>query len=223
MSSANSGNVSDVGNKMSFGSYPMSDASGATNESIEWIVIDKDEANNKILLLSSQIIDCKKYNETRDKVTWETCTLRKWLNNEFYNKAFSSEEKNKIITTNVINKDNPYKESVKGGNSTNDKIFLLSVEEVNKYFSQADMKSENSKLAAFATNYAKNVDNDGEKLWINFEKGAPYDGYSYYWLRSPGIYQRDAAGVDYDGKLDNDGRYVDIAVIGVRPVMWVSY
>lgn len=149
MSSANSGNVSDAGNKMSFGSYPMSDESGATNESIEWIVIDKDEANNK--------------------------------------------------------------------------IFLLSVEEVNKYFSQADMKSENSKLAAFATNYAKNVDNDGEKLWINFEKGAPYDGYSYYWLRSPGIYQRDAAGVDYDGKLDNDGRYVDIAVIGVRPAMWVSY
>lgn len=160
MSSANSGNVSDVGNKMSFGSYPMSDESGATNESIEWI---------------------------------------------------------------VINKDNPYKESVKGGNSTNDKIFLLSVEEVNKYFSQADMKSENSKLAAFATNYAKNVDNDGEKLWINYEKGAMYDGYSYYWLRSPGIYQRDAAGVDYDGKLDNDGRYVDIAVIGVRPAMWVSY
>ena len=222
-SSENSGNVSDVGNKMSFGSYPMSDASGATNESIEWIVIDKDEANNKILLLSSQIIDCKKYNETRDKVTWETCTLRKWLNNDFYNKAFSSEEKNKIITTNVINKDNPYKESVKGGNSTNDKIFLLSVEEVNKYFSQADMKSENSKLATFATNYAKNVDNAGEKLWINYEKGAMYDGYSYYWLRSPGIYQRDAAGVDYDGKLDNDGRYVDVAVIGVRPAMWVSY
>ena len=101
-----------------FGSYPQSDASGNAKEPIEWIVLERDD--NKALLLSKYILDCKCYENSVYTKTWETCTLRAWLNNQFYGNAFSSDEKNKIVTTNVISGD---KYGTNGGDNTNDKIF----------------------------------------------------------------------------------------------------
>ena len=66
-------------------------------------------------------------------VTWEKCSLRQWLNSSFYNECFSVEEKKIIKDTIIFNEDN-YKYGTAGGNITVDKIFLLSIDEVELYF-----------------------------------------------------------------------------------------
>ena len=94
-----------------FGSYYQSN--GFTKEPIEWIVLDRQ--GGRALLLSKYILDCKCYSNEHKDVTWETCDLRKWLNNDFYNQAFSGSEQGKILSTNVINNNSKYK--TKGGNN----------------------------------------------------------------------------------------------------------
>ena len=77
------------------------------------------------------ILDCQPYNTESTEVTWETCSLRQWLNNDFYNTAFNESERKLIETTTLSNPDNPF--GGKGGNNTDDKVFCLSMEEVYSY------------------------------------------------------------------------------------------
>lgn len=197
-----------------FGSYPQSDASGNAKEPIEWIVLERDE--NKALLLSKYILDCKSYENSGNKKTWGTSTLRAWLNNQFYGNAFSSDEQNKIVTTNVINNE---EYGITGGNNTNDKIFCLSIDEVIKYFNQSNMDSENKRVATKGTNYAKKVDNGGFNLYV--VGSGRYDENSYFWLRSPRGLRVVLRKCMIVGYLVDGG--VGIHDIGVRPALWVSY
>ena len=71
----------------------------------------------------------KKYNDAWAAITWETCTLRTYLNGEFYN-SFSAEDKAKIALTHNTNLDNP-EYGTDGGNDTEDYIYLLSIAEAN--------------------------------------------------------------------------------------------
>ena len=125
-----------------FGSYPQSDTSGNIKDPIEWILIDRQ--NDKVLLLSKYILDCKRFDESKFPGPWAKCTLRNWLNNTFINEAFSNYEINYILNTNVISND--FDEQ---GNSiinnTNDKIFLLSTEECIKYFYNDSANKKNKK------------------------------------------------------------------------------
>ena len=86
-----------------FGSYPY--VADGTKKPIKWIILKKEK--NKALLLSAFGIDAKPYNEEYEDVTWETCTLRKWLNEDFLDAAFTEEEKKRICLTKVKNPDNP--------------------------------------------------------------------------------------------------------------------
>lgn len=123
--------IIDEMDTITFGSYPQTDESGNTKQPIEWIVLER--YDNRALLLSKYILDCKKYNSENTAITWEKCSLRNWLNNDFYLEAFDSNEQNRILTTNVINSNNS-SFGTYGGNNTNDKIFCLSIEEIRKYF-----------------------------------------------------------------------------------------
>ena len=205
-----------------FGSYPQSDASGNAKEPIEWIVLDRQ--GNKTLLLSKYILDCKRYNDDWVDVTWETCTLRNWLNNDFYYRAFSSDEQKKIQTTNVINNNN-IDYGTNGGNNTNDKIFCLSIEETRKYFGDGvkqDLGYQLGKnVATRGTNYAKNVDNKGSHLYVS-DSSDWYGGNSIFWLRSPGVGQYCATRVGGGAFLDTAGGYVNYGTDGVRPALWVE-
>lgn len=64
---------------------------------IKWIVLDKNDG--KALLLSKDILENKKFNEKSKRVTWKNCTLRKWLNESFYNASFTEREKELICET----------------------------------------------------------------------------------------------------------------------------
>ena len=81
---------------------------------IEWIVIDKREESK--LVISKYGIDAKIYNDSSENIKWKTSSLRKWLNKDFIDAAFSENEKDLILETK--NSENP--------DETEDKIFLLS-------------------------------------------------------------------------------------------------
>lgn len=105
-----------------FGNYYQNNSS--TKEKIKWRVLSV--KGDTAFLLADQALDYKVYNEEGTNVTWETCTLRKWLNNEFYNTAFNSSEQAAIKTVKVID-ESYYEEDIK---TTLDKIFLLSLDEL---------------------------------------------------------------------------------------------
>ena len=176
-----------AGNSITFGNYPQTKA-GNDNTSIEWLVLESD--GETVLLISRYALDCKPYNEKYESTTWETCTLRGWLNNEFFNKAFSAEEKQYILQSDVSADKNPGY-STNPGNATKDKVFLLSIVEANKYF-----KGDDARKCA-PTDYA-------------IQQGA-YTSDSYkvegrkacwWWLRSPGNFSSYAADVSPDGSVD---------------------
>ena len=192
-----------VGEKGYFGEYPYDKNGG--KQPIQWRVLEKRE--NSLLLLTEYGIDTKKFHEKSENITWENCTLRRWLNGEFLNKAFFDFEKKLIQRTNV---DNGQAESYSGyntvgGNHTKDRVFLLSYKEAFE-----DYFSDNNSRICFPTEYAKSrgayVDeNTGSALWR---------------LRSPGDYQDRAAIVRADGSRREN--YVDLDGTCVRPALWIN-
>lgn len=152
--------------------------------------------------------------------------MRKWLNNDFYYQAFNGSEQEKIQTTNVINNNN-IDYGTNGGSNTNDKVFCLSIEETRKYFGNGTKVDNGYQLgknvATKGTNYAKTVDNGGNKLWVKPQSDAWDFGNSYFWLRSPTYDKWCAAFVNSRGFLNTRGHNVDDHNAGVRPALWVAY
>lgn len=204
-----------VGNYVSFGTYPQTKA-GNDATPIEWLVLARD--GDKALLISRYGLDAQPYNKDYTSVTWETCTLRTWLNGTFYNKAFSSAEQAAILTTRVDNGENQgYNEwNTNGGNNTQDKVFLLSYAEANKYFGVTYDNSSNAKSRVAPTAYAieqKAYTDYGCKTDDGIDSGM-------WWLRSPGYNQQVAAEVNNSGSFLQS--QVDITDICVRPALWVN-
>ncbi len=210
-------NQLEVGSHVTFGHYPQT-ADGTDNTPIEWLVLDIDRANHKALLISRYGLDTQRYNTIYERITWEICTLRTWLNSSFIDKAFSAEEKNAILLTDVDNSNNQGYSNwdTGGGYNTQDKVFLLSYAEANKYFDVTVRNSNNVESRVAPTVYALK---QGAYTNISY-KTDEGQAAGWWWLRSPGYYQYIAARVYADGSLlDCDVRNV----LGVvRPALWIN-
>ena len=196
-----------VGNYVTFGHYPQT-SEGNDSTPIEWLVLARD--GNKALLISRYGLDAQPYNTKWGYITWEQCTLRTWLNGTFLNKAFTAEEQKGILLTNV---DNGSSQGYSvygtiGSNNTQDRIFLLSYAEANKYLGVTYDDRNNTKSRAAPTAYAIK---QGAHIWT-----AAW----WWWLRSPGRYRSSAADVGTDGSLSY--YYVDYANGCVRPALWIN-
>lgn len=192
----------NVGDTYRFGSYEQDNNKSNGQEDIEWLVLAKE--GTKILVISKEALDCKPYNTSYTDVTWETCTLRKWLNNDFINAAFSADERTMIPTVTVSADKNP-DYSTNPGNATQDQVFLLSITEVNKYF------SSDSARQCKPTDYAV-----ANGAWES-------DSGNCWWLlRSPGFYQYVAAYVFYDGPVNESGIGAIDLITAVRPALWID-
>ena len=185
-----------VGETITFGSYEQDNNDANGKEDIEWIVLEIKDG--KALVISKYALDCQKYNTSYTSVTWENCTLRKWLNNDFLKSAFSEEEQAMIPTVTVSADKNP-SYNTNAGNATQDRVYLLSLAEAKTYF------GSNSERVCEATDYvnAKNT----SKMW---------------WLRSPGGYQDNAVYVDANGNVYERGTQVTDVRAAVRPVLWID-
>ena len=179
-----------VGSYVTLGSYPQTQ-DGDDNTPIEWLVLEND--GETALLISRYALDCKPFNEKLEPTTWETCTLRGWLNNEFYNRAFSTEEKQYILQSDVSADKNP-EYSTNPGNATKDKVFLLSIVEADKFF-----KSNDARKCA-PTDYAIQ-----QGTYTSDSYKVEGRDTCWWWLRSPGYRSNYAAGVYRSGSLDDYG------------------
>ena len=204
-----------VGNYVTFGHYPQTSGGNDSTE-IEWLVLARD--GNKALLISRYGLDAQLYNREYVSITWEKCTLRTWLNGTFLNKAFTEEEQKGILLTNVDNGSSQgySKWSTSGGNNTQDRVFLLSYAEANKYLGVTYDDSKNTKSRVAPTAYAI------KQGAYTFSSNKTADGTAagWWWLRSPGGDQIDAAFVDEDGSLNYDFVIRGNAV--VRPALWIN-
>ena len=197
-----------VGESVCFGTYEQDNNNSNGKEEIEWVVLAK--GSSRILVISKYALDCKPYNTTYTDVTWETCSLRKWLNHEFLNAAFTAEEQKRIPTVTVSADKNP-SYNTSPGNATQDKVFLLSISEVNKYF-----KSDEARKCA-PTDY--------EIAQRAYTSSSYYSGGKatcWWWLRSPGGDSNYAAYVFLGGSVHSIGSNVDYDSVAVRPALWID-
>ncbi len=110
-----------------FGQYATRDSDCVEIYDIEWLVLDVKDG--KALLLSKYIMESMPYHEREEEVSWADCTLREWLNDTFYNNAFSKEEQDRIATTLLENVWNPWNNSAEY-EYTEDKVFLPAIEDM---------------------------------------------------------------------------------------------
>lgn len=185
-----------VGEVITFGTYEQDNNLGNGSEPIEWLVLAVE--NGRALLISKYALDAQPYHGEMSSVTWENCSLRTWLNTDFYKTAFSSSEQKQIALVTLQNPNN-WDYGTTGGNSTRDSVFLLSMDEVYKYF------AENSGIQCELTDYAYDIsDNAG------------------WWLRSPGANSKKAARVDRWGYVDTNGYSVIVSKLWIRPAFWLK-
>ena len=194
-----------AGDVVTFGTYDQDGNKKNGNETIQWQVLE--HKDNNILLISKKALEYSNLNDSRWDATWEKCDMRVWLNGDFLNNSFDSGEQDVIKQTNVSADNNPnYK--VNPGNATNDKVFFLSISEVEKYFTSAsDRKCD-----------------PVDKILSEWED--PDDSMKYFdwWLRTPGDNNGSSVACveAKDGSIDYEGKAGNTNHSGVRPAMWLD-
>ena len=198
----NKGYYAPVGSTIKFGYYEQDNNASNGKEEIEWTVLAVD--GNKMLVISKFGLDSQPFNSTNTATTWETCSLRTWLNDTFYNEAFDPALQNMILSSTVTADKNP-SHMASPGNNTTDKIFLLSIAEVNKYF------SSDSARQCQGTTYCNS-------------QGAykASNGNCWWWLRSPGHNTRSITSVDAFGSVNDFGYEVKLDDAAIRPALWID-
>ena len=199
----------EVGDTVTFGTYEQDDNISNGKEDIEWLVLAKEE--NKIFVISDKALDCKLYDTSYTSVTWETCSLRAWLNNDFFNTAFDAAEKKMIMNIKVSADKNPEYDT-DPGNETTDKLFLLSISEVTEYFDD----DESRKCVPTAYAKARGAYTSNRNKTVSGEETC------WWWLRSYGVDQDDAANVNSGGDVNEYGGSVRDRYMTVRPAMWIT-
>ncbi len=199
-----------AGDKISFGSY-------------EWRILEVQK--NTALIITEYIIEQRAYHNAYKDITWADCSLRKYLNNEFYDR-FSAAEKSRIIPVLNKNPDNQWY-GTKGGTDTQDSIFLLSIEEtVCRYFGDSS-----SKLYSPGKNqryWFERKDKNNSKRIARLESRK--EGSWWWWLRSPGRVSIKAVYIHGDGNIGIQGNNILKGNIsdgeckgGVRPALWLKF
>ena len=200
---------SSVGSRVLWGSYEQDNNTSNGKEDIEWIVLARED--DRVLVISQYALDCKQYNTSRTSVTWETCSLRKWLNGTFLNAAFSESERDRIPIVTVRAEKNLW-HGTSAGKSTKDQVFLLSITEVKKHFGWDAKRQCQGTAFCYAQGGFK----------------AKTSGNCTWWLRSPGRSSYFAAGVFSDGSIDGSGGNWDYGMsvdndhCAVRPALWIN-
>ena len=181
-----------VGDYVKFGNYPQT--SNGDIQPIEWQVLAKE--NNKILVISRYGLEAKRFDSSSNN--WANSEIRKWLNGDFYNKAFTDQEKKSINLSNLSDV------------GTTDNVFFLSYGEAKKYFSNNEFR------LCKATDYAKK-----NGAWVA-DSSCSNPGYSVGWLRSPRWGYCDIVYiVSHVGSFD-DFDYVSNGRILARPALSIN-
>jgi hypothetical protein len=184
-------------------------------------------ADGRATLISKGAVAMHAYNEGGGDTTWEQCSLRTWLNGEFYSNSFSLEEQALILDSRLINSASA-EYGTAGGCDTTDKIYLLSIDEA-----QALFAGDQERVAVLGMPQEQLDDMTG-----TLQQNSDYNSYTFsepsqpmrerngmplwWWLRSPGIKADVAATVLDNGKVHSYGSLVGISNYGVRPAVQIA-
>lgn len=209
------------GSIYTFGSYEQDYDFTNGPEPIQWKVLDVQDG--KALLLSQDALIRLQYHPRETGATWKDCTLRQWLNDDFYHTAFSEEELERVCFTHNVNDDNPTY-GTDGGEDTDDHVFLLSLSEAEKYFT-----SDEERQCEFSAAVNIIVDQDPGIQKDVIPTDDPYGYGRRWWLRTPGMYPLSTVIIEKDGSVSRNrdtGAYAMGAVChqwnGVRPAIWIE-
>ena len=191
-----------------FGNYWQSvkseDATDSNKEPVKWRVLAN---GGNLFVVSDKNLDCVEYNSSAETVTWEECTLRKWLNSKFIDKAFSAQEQGAVLESLVVNEDGA--KGSEAGPDTYDKVYLLSIYEVidPDLGFPTDWKDKGGTRVALNTEYTKS-----KRAMTNSDMSGAW------WLRTPGD-AKNAANVFNAGNVFVRGGNVNNFIFAVRPAM----
>ena len=189
-----------------FGRYEQDDNYGNGAEPIDWQVLTV--LGDRQLVISRYILDYRNFSDSISGSKWDSSAMRTWLNGDFYNSAFTAAEKNSILQ---VTNSNPNNErfGTSGGSQTQDRIFLLSIDEANRYFTTSGHRVTRQ------TSYAQQ----------KYDSSFGLDP-SAWLLRSPGSMENTSAFVNGDGTINYDGSYQNLSGIpteyAVRPAFWMK-
>ena len=179
------------GDVVLFGSYEQNNIRSDGAEPIEWIVLDV--KSDRILLLSQYALDSERYHYRKESVSWDTCSVRDWLNTTFYEEAFTCSEQRSILSS--------------GTSVYADYVFLLSAVEAETYLPRA--KDRICKATVYGS---------CQNVYVN-----PTTGGSWWLLRTTGDDgSKFAMSVNSDGTIDYNGGHVESDRGTVRPAIWVN-
>jgi len=213
---------------------------------ISWVVLY--EESNRILVISEEILELRQFNSTNVDVTWENSDLREYLNDEFITNHFSIEEQSRLIETTVSNAHNPWLSSDTSADTT-DRVFILSVDEVVRYFGDSgDLENRplgwewgiydqyNRNRIAFAN---QSIDFSGVDEFT-LDRGSSFE----WWLRTETYNDGDKHDleitlinyilgsrpetIEYSDEMVDEGGIIDMygvypsKFLGVRPAMWIE-
>ena len=191
-------------------------------EPIVWRVLTND--NNEVYLLSESILDAQAFDisitpqsEEKEFNLWEQCTLRKWLNDSFYNAAFTESEKGIIMSSQIVNsskgEDDFY---YNGGNDTTDNVWIISYSDAinSQYgFNSNDQEDDENRIA-YGTDYAMSQGLDGD----NFDD----IGLSQWILRTARTENDEVCAVDEHGDCFGEYAFTNVVCSGVRPAIKIQ-
>ena len=202
-----------VGAYVTFGAYEQDNDTSNGKEPVEWRVLSVEYG--RILVTSVYGLDCQPYHTEYEKVTWENCSLRAWLNNDFLNAAFTQAEREKIRNT-YLSDEGKYNSDENGNIS--DQIFLLTGSECEDAFPAFTGLSSVRDMICGITDYAAAQGAARSDKVIADGKMS-----GRWWLRSIGddpnnkaYYISDSGSLMYFGASVNDTH------VAVRPAMWIE-
>ena len=206
---------------ITFGKYDQDNDLSNGKEPIEWIVLTIDQDNEKALLLSKFGLEGKYYNQQKERVKWEDSSLKDWLNNDFYNAAFNSQEKKHILSTDFSDGTQDSFSAVSSSADANP-VFLLSAKDVtnSEYGFNPDASFDDEKRKCIATELA-HVHGASMSEFIDwFLDDMPT---SWWWLRDSGENGGATAQiVDFGGRLGINGNEVHWTDGAVRPAIIID-
>ena len=202
---------------------------------IYWRVLEI--KNKKALLISKKILEVHPYHTESTEVTWKDCALREYLNEDFF-RRFDKKSRMAVSNKIITNSDNPWY-GTSGGYQTVDSVFILSLEEVAKYFGDSGALEQKigNRIHYFYVKNKKNIQISKPNLkeWCSFSDQFNNARIAYdsagkaqrWWLRGAGDSERHATYVFDNGTVDVGGvsvntEYHNVHCYGVRPALWLN-
>ena len=188
---------------------------------IEWRVLDIQD--DRVLLLSEYILEFRSTMESgrREIATWETGSLRRYLNTDMVS-SFSPEDRERIIETAIPNKGNPWYPRVEDRDDTVDKLFLLSLDEVIKYFGDSGQIANRQTYSQIDDQFnSARIALPAERPEIIEDTGVEPGVATWWWLRTSGESNYHTVIVLANGVITVRGGDTAHLRAGLRPAMWV--